>query len=117
MWEVATQMVKAGKSKIVNLGPEEYNTKKSQAVVVTLPDKEVTTQLGAPFAGNIFSTEDVGPNLGGVVGAGSAQPASQIRQQRDSATRARAFRTSAMTGPPEVCIDHTGPTRRGQSPG
>ena len=43
--------IKAGQKKIVNLGPEEYNSKKSQAVVVTLPDKAVTTQLGAPYAG------------------------------------------------------------------
>jgi immune inhibitor A len=45
------QSVKAGQSKIVNLGPEEFNSAKKQAVVVTLPPKEVTTQLGAPFAG------------------------------------------------------------------
>ncbi|MFF5296840.1 immune inhibitor A domain-containing protein [Paractinoplanes globisporus] len=43
--------VKAGQKKIVNLGPEEYNSKKPQAVVVTLPEKPVTTELGAPFAG------------------------------------------------------------------
>ncbi len=43
--------VKAGQKKVVNLGPEEYNTSKPQAVVVTLPDKSVTTQLGTPFAG------------------------------------------------------------------
>ena len=43
--------VKAGQKKIVNLGPEEYNSKKPQAVVVTLPEKSVTSQLGAPFAG------------------------------------------------------------------
>ncbi|WP_433307297.1 immune inhibitor A domain-containing protein [Actinoplanes sp. CA-030573] len=44
--------VKAGEKKIVNLGPEEFNTAKSQAVVVTLPDKEVTSDLGAPYAGS-----------------------------------------------------------------
>ena len=43
--------VKAGQKKVVNLGPEEFNTKKAQAVVVTLPDKAVTTDLGQPFAG------------------------------------------------------------------
>ncbi|NMO54395.1 M6 family metalloprotease domain-containing protein [Actinoplanes sp. TBRC 11911] len=43
--------VKAGQKKVVNLGPEEFNTKKPQAVVVQLPDKTVTTSLGAPFAG------------------------------------------------------------------
>ena len=43
--------VKAGQKKVVNLGPEEFNTKKAQAVVVTLPDKAVTTDLGHRFAG------------------------------------------------------------------
>jgi immune inhibitor A len=45
------QTFKAGQKKLVNLGPEEFNTKKPQAVVVQLPDKTVTTDLGAPFAG------------------------------------------------------------------
>lgn len=45
------ETVKAGSKKIVKLGPQEYNTKKKQAVVVNLPDKEVTRELGAPFAG------------------------------------------------------------------
>jgi len=43
--------VQAGDSKIVNLGPQEYNTRNWQAAVVVLPDKTVTTDLGAPFAG------------------------------------------------------------------
>jgi len=38
-------------SKTLTLGPEEYNSAKAQAAVVVLPDKEVTTPLGAPFAG------------------------------------------------------------------
>ncbi|WP_285554773.1 immune inhibitor A domain-containing protein [Actinoplanes regularis] len=46
------QAVKAGEKKIVNLGPQEYNSDKKQAVVVNLPDKAVTTDLGAPFAGS-----------------------------------------------------------------
>jgi immune inhibitor A len=43
--------VKAGQKKVVKLGPEEYNNKKPQAVVVSLPEKSVTTDLGQPFAG------------------------------------------------------------------
>jgi immune inhibitor A len=43
--------VQAGDKKIVNLGPEEYNTRNWQAAIVTLPDKKVITDLGAPFAG------------------------------------------------------------------
>ena len=38
-------------SKTLTLGPEEYNSAKAQAAVVVLPDKQVTTDLGAPFAG------------------------------------------------------------------
>jgi immune inhibitor A len=38
-------------SKSLTLGPEEYNSAKAQAAVVVLPDKQVTTDLGAPFAG------------------------------------------------------------------
>jgi immune inhibitor A len=44
--------VKAGAKKVVQLGPEEFNTTKSQAVVVTLPEKPVTFDLGAPYAGS-----------------------------------------------------------------
>ncbi|GLY05856.1 protease [Actinoplanes sp. NBRC 101535] len=46
------ESVKAGAKKVVNLGPEEYNTKKKQALVVNLPDKQVTRDLGAPYAGS-----------------------------------------------------------------
>ncbi|MFC3382827.1 immune inhibitor A domain-containing protein [Couchioplanes azureus] len=45
------ETVVAGQKKTLELGPQEYNTKKAQAAVVVLPDKEVTTDLGAPFAG------------------------------------------------------------------
>ena len=36
------------------LGPAEYNTANAQAVVVPLPDKPVTRQVGAPYAGSKF---------------------------------------------------------------
>ncbi|MFI7602791.1 immune inhibitor A domain-containing protein [Actinoplanes sp. NPDC049681] len=45
------ETVVAGHKKTLNLGPQEYNTSKAQGVVVVLPDKKVTTDLGAPFAG------------------------------------------------------------------
>ncbi|WP_208814256.1 immune inhibitor A domain-containing protein [Micromonospora echinofusca] len=35
----------------LDLGPQEYNSNKAQAAVVVLPKKEVTSDLGAPFAG------------------------------------------------------------------
>ena len=45
------ETVVPSQKKTLNLGPEEYNSKKAQAAVVVLPDKEVSTDLGAPFAG------------------------------------------------------------------
>ncbi len=38
-------------SRSLTLGPEEFNSAKAQAAVVVLPDKQVTSSLGAPFAG------------------------------------------------------------------
>jgi immune inhibitor A len=46
------ETVVAGQKKTLELGPQEYNTAKAQGAVVVLPDKEVTTDLGAPFAGS-----------------------------------------------------------------
>jgi immune inhibitor A len=41
----------AGQTKTLDLGPHEYNSAKAQGAVVVLPKKSVTTQFGAPFAG------------------------------------------------------------------
>jgi len=45
------EVVPAGTARTLDLGPSEYNSAKAQAVVVPLPDKTVTTQLGAPHSG------------------------------------------------------------------
>jgi immune inhibitor A len=45
------EVVPAGTSRTLKLGPHEYNSAKAQGVVVPLPDKQVTTQLGAPATG------------------------------------------------------------------
>jgi immune inhibitor A len=45
------ETVVAGQTKTLNLGPHEYNSAKAQGAVVVLPDKEVTFDYGAPFAG------------------------------------------------------------------
>jgi immune inhibitor A len=45
------ETVVAGQNKTLNLGPHEYNSAKPQAAVVVLPDKQVTSEYGAPFAG------------------------------------------------------------------
>ena len=44
--------VVAGQSRRLTLGPSEYNSANAQAAVVVLPDKQVTSSLGAPFAGS-----------------------------------------------------------------
>ncbi|MGS0684836.1 immune inhibitor A domain-containing protein [Nakamurella sp. GG22] len=41
----------AGQRETMELGPEEYNSSKPQALVVVLPQKQVTTELGAPAEG------------------------------------------------------------------
>lgn len=46
------ETVVAGQERTLKLGPQEYNTKKAQAAVVVLPDKEVTTDLGGVYAGS-----------------------------------------------------------------
>ena len=46
------EVVVSGQTKTLELGPQEYNTDKAQGLVVVLPDKSVTTNFGAPFAGN-----------------------------------------------------------------
>jgi len=45
------EIVAAGQNRTVELGPHEYNTKKAQSLVVTLPKKQVTHDLVQPAAG------------------------------------------------------------------
>jgi len=46
------EVVVAGQTKTLVLGPQEYNSDKPQAVVVVLPKREYTFDLGAPFEGS-----------------------------------------------------------------
>ena len=48
------EVAQAGKQSEHKLGPAEYNTKQAQGVFVLLPDKDVTRNVGAPFAGSKF---------------------------------------------------------------
>ncbi|GMA36656.1 immune inhibitor A domain-containing protein [Demequina litorisediminis] len=57
------EYVESGTKKIVNLGPSEYNTKKPQAVIVGLPEKTVTTDLGAPAEGDLQWYSGTGDDL------------------------------------------------------
>ncbi|RSM56181.1 protease [Amycolatopsis sp. WAC 01376] len=45
------EVVVAGQTRTLDLGPHEYNSAKAQAVVVVLPDKPKTFHHGQPFAG------------------------------------------------------------------
>ncbi len=46
------EIVPAGTKRTLDLGPHEYNSKKAQGLVVPLPAKQVTTELGAPASGS-----------------------------------------------------------------
>jgi immune inhibitor A len=50
-WLDYETFVPSQKNETITLGPEEFNTDNAQAMLVVLPDKKVTTDLGAPFAG------------------------------------------------------------------
>lgn len=45
------ETVLANQKRTIDLGPHEYNSRKPQAVVTVLPKKEITNNLGAPYAG------------------------------------------------------------------
>lgn len=45
------EVVVAGEERELTLGPAEFNTAKPQGLVVVLPKKQVTTDLGAPHTG------------------------------------------------------------------
>jgi immune inhibitor A len=63
-----------GKSAL-KLGPAETATKQSQAVFVVLPKKNVTTNLGAPYAGEKFYYSGSGDNLDNFMTKAVALPA------------------------------------------
>ena len=48
------EVAQAGQKSEHKLGPAEYNTKQAQGVFVLLPDKDVTRNVGPPFAGSNF---------------------------------------------------------------
>jgi immune inhibitor A len=56
-------VVRPGKRATVDLGPAEFNTDRSQAIVAALPDREVTTTVGAPYEGSDFWYSGSGDDL------------------------------------------------------
>jgi immune inhibitor A len=57
------QVVNYGQSASLKLGPASANTKQAQQLVVMLPDKQVITPVGAPFAGAFQYYSGSGNNL------------------------------------------------------
>ena len=57
------QVVDAGQKASVKLGPSTTNTKQAQQLVVLLPDKEVSTFIGDPYAGSYFYHSGSGNDL------------------------------------------------------
>ncbi len=57
------EVVGAGQSASVKLGPASANTKQAQQLVVLLPDKKVSTVIGSPFAGTKFYYSGSGNDL------------------------------------------------------
>ncbi len=53
----------AGQKATFKLGPMEYNTKQAQGIFVVLPQKSVTTNIGAPFAGEKYYYSGAGDDL------------------------------------------------------
>ncbi|WP_323100973.1 immune inhibitor A domain-containing protein [Intrasporangium sp. YIM S08009] len=56
-------VVPYGKKASIKLGPASANTKQAQQVVALLPDKAVTTDIGAPYAGSYFYHSGSGNDL------------------------------------------------------
>lgn len=53
----------AGEQATMELGPAEFNTNRPQALIVGLPEKEVTVDLGAPSSGAFQWYSGTGDNL------------------------------------------------------
>ncbi len=57
----------AGQTSSHKLGPAETNTKQAQGLFVVLPRKEVTANIGSPYAGSYFYYSGSGNNLDNVM--------------------------------------------------
>ena len=80
----------AGTKSEHKLGPAVTNTKQAQGVFVVLPDKEVTFQLGAPFAGSKYYYSGTGDGLDNkmtrsvTLPAGAVSLSAQVRYSIES---------------------------------
>ncbi|GAA0292017.1 immune inhibitor A [Kineococcus aurantiacus] len=79
------EAVAAGATANTKLGPAEATTKQAQALVVNLPDKEVTTEIGKPFEGSDFWYSGAGDDLDNTMltprPAGASTLSAKVRYQ------------------------------------
>ncbi len=57
------EVVGAGQHRSTKLGPSSTNTQQTQQLVVLLPDKTVTSNVGPPYAGSFFYYSGAGNDL------------------------------------------------------
>lgn len=71
-------VVPFGTNQYVTLGPAEYNTRDTQQLLVTLPDKEVESNIGAPYAGSYFYHSGSGNSLDNSMTRSVSLPAGSV---------------------------------------
>ena len=69
------EVARAGEKSEHKLGPAGFNTKQAQGVFVVLPKKNVTVELGAPYAGSKFYYSGAADNLNTTMTRSVALPA------------------------------------------
>jgi len=72
------EVASAGQHSSHKISANNINTKQAQAVVVVLPDKNVTKELGAPFAGSKFYYSGAADNLTTTMTRDIALPAGTV---------------------------------------
>jgi immune inhibitor A len=72
------QVVNYNQKAELKLGPAEYNTQKIQQLVVTLPDKQLSSFIGDPFGGSYFYHSGSGNDLDNSMTRDVALPAGAV---------------------------------------
>jgi immune inhibitor A len=95
----------------VKLGPAEYNTKQAQGCSWCCPKKQVSTDLGAPYAGSKFYYSGTGDNLDTSMTKSIALPAGAVSFSAQGAVQHRAdwdYAYLTVNGTPVVTDRSTG---------
>lgn len=75
------EIVSAGQTRALKLGPAETTTRQAQHLVVLLPDKVVSTYLGPPYAGSYFYFSGAGHLLDNDMSRAVTLPVGSVRLQ------------------------------------